>query len=645
MGYYFLMSLNEEQTRAVQHRLDHPACLIAGAGSGKTRVLTERIRYLIEQRQVPQSRILALTFTNRAADEMKSRLAVADRSVLQPQISTIHSMALSLVREAPTLFGLRRGFTILEEYQQKKLLEHIIEEKGYGEHLEAWKLGEAIEFHRARGIGFSSEYTPEYHEEYGQWEHGGYHSFDEDGLEVWEAFEKQKATNNVVDFSDMILLTVRKGNTDSAWLANIASRFDHVLMDEAQDTNIPQWELVQMFLAPGNLNFYAVGDLSQSIYGFNGAVPRLLKEFSEGWRGAVPDLYKIERNHRSVPEIVRLANAIQRKMTETIPIQMQSFREIAGEKGLAKLTQAMLPSDIAAAVASEIYTGAHRTTPPIPFKDNAILVRSATQIRDIEGELLKYRIPYVVLGGTGLLGTEEVRDVLAFLKVAANPADFISFERAARTLPKVGKVTVDKVRNDADMTGTTLLQAAAKQPALAGFAETMQQVQASLDNAEQAMAIILDTVGYRNVLRTKYTKESWKLEHKLESLKRFSDLIRSLAEEKGEASVHEVVERLAMGEQEKDDPQGRVVVSTIHKAKGKEWYRVYVWSVVEGYLPHKFSSKRPEEVEEERRLWYVAVTRPKDILVICLPTMVKYMGSEPKRAQPSRFLYEVGIVK
>jgi len=403
---------------------------------------------------------------------------------------------------------------------------------------------------------------------------------------------------------------------------------------------------VNMQLSPENKNFYVVGDMSQSIYGFNGAMPRLLKEYSEGWRGSVPALYRIKRNHRSVPEVVGLANAIQRKMTETIPLQMESWRGLNGERGNTKMLQAMLPSDIAEIAAREIYMGANRAQPPIPYKDNAILVRSASQIRDIEGELVKLRIPYIVRGGRGLLGTEEVRDLLSFLRLATNPNDFMAFTRAVSIPPrKVGKVTLEKLRQVADVVcGGDLIEACKTMPEkLDSFVAAMKEVQTHIADAPSALAAVLDAIGYVGYVKEKYGHDTDKVKMKLENIGRLSMLVKGLMDT-GCATTEDVVFRLTMEKAAEGDPQGQVVISTIHAAKGLEWGRVYVFSVVEGYLPHSWS-RSPEEIEEERRLWYVAITRAKDKLVVCVPSMTKYANSEPRKALPSRFLFEVGIMK
>src|SRR5208337_1717161 len=302
------MQLNEEQTLAVEHPVGSPACLIAGAGSGKTRVLQSRVEWLISM-GIPPRRLLAITFTNKASSEILSRIVESNPSLIQigPRVCTIHSLALSAIRKNPIGFGLQTKVTPLDDYDQIEMFKKIIGREDSD--IKPWDVRDKISYHRARAVGFAVDYTNEVHQEALK-RHSGYHAMTKDEHEIWQTYEKEKTKNSVVDFDDMVHLCVRRGRQDEKWRAAVQRMFDHVLMDEAQDTNPVQWEFVNMLLSPTNMNLYVVGDMSQSIYGFSGAVPELLKEYSEGWRGVVPALYKIVRNHRSGKNIVNLANSI-----------------------------------------------------------------------------------------------------------------------------------------------------------------------------------------------------------------------------------------------------------------------------------------------------------------------------------------------
>lgn len=668
--------LNEEQTAAVRHPIGSPAVLIAGAGSGKTKVLTERVRWLMEQGVAPR-RICTLTFTNRAAGELKERLGIRLGSApeKEPRVGTIHSLALSGIRKNPRAFDLGDHVTPLDEYDQSKLLRRLIEEfdeeqsskierdKGF-----EYAVLEKISFHRARGVGFSDEYTSAVHK-LALEQYGGYHALTEEYVELWKRFQEEKRRQSVVDFDDMLHFVVRRMRRDPQWKASLGRQFEHVLMDEAQDTNPVQWEFVNGLLAEDNPNLYTVGDLGQSIFGFNGAVPRILKDYSEHWRGHTPVMYRIARNHRSTREIVFLANKIQGTMTETIPLQMQTHREEDGE-WITMFDKT--PQIIAGNIAQQIAAGVQRG---ILYKDNAVLTRSGAQMRDIEGELIRRRIPYVIRGGRALLQTEEVRDILAYLRLAANPKDFTAFMRCC-AVPRcgVGEVALHKLRTVArEQYDGDLLEAAKSNERLEKLISIIQQIKMFSEHPVTAVQKLLSIFDYRAYILKKYTDDPDKVEIKLENIDRFVFVMMSTVEEsamslddfifqmaldrskqeQGQKQLY--AHQLAAGEltqaqyerKMEDIKRGAVVISTIHSAKGLEWKRVYVTNLFEGSLPNKFSLGSEGEVEEERRLVYVACTRAKDTLVLCVPELLpgKKNRKDFYRVAPSRFLKEIGVTK
>jgi DNA helicase-2/ATP-dependent DNA helicase PcrA len=670
------MKLNEEQTLAVEHPTGKPAVLIAGAGSGKTRVLTERVRWLMDQGVQPR-RICAITFTNKAAGELKERLGMGNVSAdKEPRVSTIHSLALNGIRKNPQAFGLSDRVTPLDEWDQSQLMKKVIErylakqgkEVNEDTKINHYSVLEKIGFHRARGVGFRDEYTDAVHEK-ALSEHAGYHALTEEALDLWEMFEDEKRKNSVVDFDDMLHLVVRRLRNDPQWKAVLQKQFDHVLMDEAQDTNPVQWEFVNGLLGPDNPNLYVVGDMSQSIYGFNGAVPAILKHYSEEWRGQVPIMYRIAKNHRSQKDIVHLANKIQKTMTHTIPLQMQTFRE---EDGLIKKVVACLPQDIANTIAAEIQKEAGRKKEPVLYKENAILVRSAIQIRDIEGELVRRRIPYVVRGGRGLLQTEEVRDILAYLRLASNHKDFIAFIRCC-AVPRcgVGEVALNKLRIEANQRfDGDLIEAAKENQRLHNLVGIVDQITTFKEAPITALEKLLSLFDYRAYVREKYKKDFDKVKTKLENIERFVLMVIALTEGT-ETTLDDLIFQMTLDRPKGDDTEkvlydaqlatgeltkeqydkkieelknGSVTISTIHSAKGLEWKRVYVTNIVEGSLPHRYSMGSDEEIEEERRLFYVACTRAKDILVLCVPEK-QQIQANTQRLAPSRFLAEIGVTK
>ena len=660
------MKLNEEQTLAVQHPINEPACLIAGAGSGKTRVLTERVRYLMNEKGVIPKRICAVTFTNKAAGELLNRLGLDDTTPQdkRPRVSTIHSLALGAIRKNPPAFSLGDEITLndkvspLDDYDQTQMMKKIIEREKITD-TNPYQILEKISFHRARGVGFMKDYTAEIAEE-AERIHAGYHALDEVGLKLWGFYEKEKARNSVVDFDDMLHLTVRRFRVDTKWRESIQRMWDHVLMDEAQDTNPVQWEFVNSLLAPDNPNIYVVGDMSQSIYGFNGAVPKILKDFSENWRGMQPKLYRIARNHRSVPEIVSVANTIQSHMTRTIPLKMESWRGINNEHGQKEFIKGVMARDIAANIAVEIFKDNEKFlrdehvkslggTPrvaaakPIPYRNNCILVRAAIQVRDIEGELVRRRIPYIVRGGRGLLQTEEVRDILAYLRLATNHKDFMAFVRAAQVPRRgCGEVALEKIRTTANARFKGDLVEAAKvdkNVKIASFGDIIGILTQFSEDPVRMLEQALSLTKYPDYINDKYKSDKGKVKTKLENLERFGTLIEGLAEDKT-MTTEDMIFQLTLDRPKDGDESGSVTISTIHSAKGLEWQRVYVANLVEGSLPHRFSMGDEEEIEEERRLFYVACTRARDYLLLCVPAMSQ-QGPNTINLRPSRFLAEI----
>jgi superfamily I DNA/RNA helicase len=630
------MRLNEEQTLAANHPEGEAALLLAGAGAGKTATITERISKLIEL-GIPARKVLALTFTNKAATEIRER--VLKRTGLTeetgPYLTTIHSLALRFIRRNPEGFGLQPKISILDDYDQAMLLKKIIERNEW--EVNPWKIRESISYHRARGIGFLVDYTPEVHK-IAEEAHGGYHALGTVEKQIWKHYEGDKRGSSCVDFDDLIWLVNARFAADPAWGAKVQALFAHVIMDEAQDTSGPCWQFVNNLLGPDNRNLMVVGDLNQSIYAFSGATPQLIMEYAAEWRGRAPMLYRIVCNHRSVPEIVKLANLIQSKMTDTLPLQMTSFRGENGEHGKTRIFRDQFPRDISARIAAEISNSSRS------YREFAILLRSATQLRDIENELIRARVPYVVRGGKGLLATEEVRDILAYLRFATNTKDFSALSRAIAA-PKrgVGDVTLEALHKTAlaEHDGD-LLQAARKSlPKIAQFADTISVLQTFTADPNKALDAVFKMSGYLDHIKKKYTKNKELVEKKIENLTRLRDMVAALTSE-AEVSTDDLVFQLTMDRADKSDEKGAVTISTIHSAKGLEWNVVFVFNVVEGQLPHRFASGSEAEIEEERRLFYVAVTRARDAVALCVPSMYQN-GPNVGRSDPSRFLVELGI--
>src|SRR5208282_5062606 len=465
--------------------------------------------------------------------------------------------------------------------------------------------------------------------------------------ESWRGFFKTAAANIIPDLMDIPV----EGRNKSVKISKISRRFYD--------------GLVYSLDVEGEHTYIADGlVVGNSIYSFTGAAPYLLKQYSENWRGVTPHMYKIVRNHRSVPQIVNLANLIQTKMGEgSIPLKMESWRGINGENGKIETLRGTMSADVAANIAIEIFKDNEKfvkdasvqaaggtprvsSAKPIAYRENFILVRAAIQIRDIETELVKRRIPYVVRGGRGLLQTEEVRDILAYMRLATNHRDFMAFVRAAQ-VPRCGcgEVALEKIRATANALHDGDLIIAAendKNVKIAAFGGVVRLITQFREDPVAALEQTLSLTQYRTYIQDKYKRDSGKVKTKLENIDRFGSLIEGLVVD-GAMTAEDMIFQLTLDRPKDDDESGAVTISTIHSAKGLEAKRVYIANIVEGSLPHKFSCGNEEEVREERRLFYVACTRARDYLILCIPAMLQ-QGPNVTNLRPSRFLSEIGIL-
>jgi superfamily I DNA/RNA helicase len=645
----YIDKLDEFQRPAAVHPLGHPALIVSGAGSGKTSTMTARVKWVIEE-GIPERRVAAITFTNKAAAELRHRLGYGDNPLVGPRVSTIHSLSLGAIRMDPTGFGLNKRVTPIDTGDQNDLIKHLLQQHSKDpkfKELKSWDILDKVGYHRARGLGFSRDYTETIHKAALQI-HSGMHALTPEEMVVWQEYEKAKTSTSVVDFDDMLHLVVRRGQEDGHWRSRLEKMFLTVLVDEAQDTNPVQWQFIEMLIHPDVKDLYAVGDLSQSIYGWNGAAPEILAGMVDNWRGHVPNLYKLENNYRSHEKIVKFANRIQQTMTGTVPLVMKHKRAaVEGFSGKLSLINGTTPRDIAQEIASTIaHDNRLKAASSFKFKDNAILVRSAAQVSDFEAALVSCRVPYVVRGGQSLFQTEEAKDLFSYLKLVANPNDLQAYSRAI-SIPKrgVGPAAVEKVKKIADTKfDGDMVQASVsyEHMSIQPFGRLIQEIAATEHPVDLIVKIIRET-KYKLILADRYGKDPEKLETKVGNLDRIIEAVQLLVEDNPTATCSDIIFRITMnGKEESEKEDGVTVISTIHSAKGLEWPRVYVAGMIEGSIPSRFS-RLPAEIEEERRLFYVAATRARDYLALCIPQVIM-RGPNANRVAPSRFLQELGVV-
>jgi ATP-dependent DNA helicase Rep len=330
-------------------------------------------------------------------------------------------------------------------------------------------------------------------------------------------------------------------------------------------------------------------------------------------------------------------------MTDTIPLQMESHRGGKEEHGQIILRQSHTPRDLAESISNSILNRNSK----VQYKDISILVRAGSQVRDIETELVKNRVPYIVRGAMGLLQAEEVKDILSYLKIASNSRDFSALRRSSG-VPKrgVGDAALERVmlnaneRHNGDLMAS--LKAASPQK-LQGYVMIIDELEKRSHNPSDAIDYLVKAIHYEDYLKKKYTKHRDKLEQKLVNIERLKEMINALIAER-EMTIDDVVFQLTMQDQKDIGGDGKVIISTIHAAKGLEWKTVYVVGLYDGSIPHKFCVS-DEEICEERRLFYVACTRAKDTLVLGVPAAIEFAYKEPQWVAPSRFLTELGVCK
>ncbi|MBT8492453.1 MAG: UvrD-helicase domain-containing protein [Deltaproteobacteria bacterium] len=626
--------LNPEQLKAVEYG-EGPLMVLAGAGSGKTRVLVHRIARLVEKGVRPH-RILAVTFTNKAAGEMRERLeGMMGYRAGSMWISTFHSTCARLLRLYHGAVGLSRDFAIYDDDDQKKILQAILKEEGLDDSMTPRSCAVLIDRAKNRGEDPCESF------------HGNY--ADDIIRQVYPRYQERLAREDAVDFNDL-LLKVRDMAKHEVVGPELAGMFDHVLVDEFQDTNLVQFALVKHWVSQtGNLT--VVGDDDQSIYSWRGAEPRNLLDFDRAYPRATA--IKLEQNYRSSAMILRAANGIIQNnfdrhekalWTDRDPGEPVLWEESSDERGEA--------SFIAAAIHG-LQQEEQRE-----LGDIAILYRTHAQSRVLEETLRQENISYRIVGGVSFFQRKEIKDIRGYLRLVINPQADLAFERIVNTPTRgIGKTTVERLKAFARKTGISMLEAAraagrGQVPAIKGAAAKkvmafvtiidglVEVVTAGASVAE----IIIQTVersGYRDRLEKEDTPES---RDRLQNLSELVSMATDYDDEAdGASSLVEFEERISLASTADAEHGGSsVTMMTIHAAKGLEFPVVFVAGMEDGLFPslreRDYDSK--DSLEEERRLAYVAFTRAMDRLVLT-STRTRRVWNEIRLNHPSRFLDEI----
>ena len=616
-----LEELNERQREAVLYN-DGPLLIIAGAGAGKTKTLTTKIAYLIEKKNVAPENILAITFTNKAAKEMKDRLfKTIGQTAKYLEVSTFHSFGLKLLRENYDALGYDKNFVIMDSDDSLTVVKKIIKDIGYDP-----KIYNPRAIRNKISSCKNEMTTPEAYERYAA------SDFEKVVQEVYAKYEKKLQRNNSVDFDDLLLLPIELFKNNPDILNKYQNLYQYILIDEYQDTNEAQYILTKM-LSAKNRKITCVGDDSQSIYSFRGANYKNILNFEKDYKDAKTIL--LEQNYRSTSNILDAANQVIKNNKMRKDKNLWTSRGI-GEK--IKYYRAYNERDEAQYVIRKIKELTNRN---VEYKDIAVLYRTNAQSRVLEEEMLKENLPYRVIGSFYFYSRKEIKDLIAYLRLIHNSKDNVSLLRVINT-PKrgIGLKTIENLTIQADAMGVSIYEAisSGKELEFKNLIEKLKEMSKDLTLTE-LIDKVLDASGMKKELEDEKTLEA---EVRLENLEEFKSITKTFEEREGLISLEDFLLEISLisdVEEYKDDPN-RISLMTVHSVKGLEFDHVFVVGMEEGIFPHINSLMDNSELEEERRLCYVAITRAKDDLHLVNARRRTLFGKE--QINPvSRFLGEI----
>lgn len=626
------MQLNAPQQQAVAH-VQGPLLVFAGAGSGKTRVITYRIANLLAQYNVPPYRILAVTFTNKAAAEMKERLVAlgSEELVRDLWVGTFHSVCCRLLRRYHEEVGLKRNFIIYDDGDQKALMARIIRSEGLDERLHQPK-AMLSKIHRQKQEGIAPDQVKLA---------GG---DDEIWLDLYHRYERALLTANAVDFDDLILHVLRIAESDGFAGRELRERFDYVLVDEFQDTNAIQYRLVRALASRGNL--CVVGDDDQSIYSWRGADIRNIRDFKRDFPKAC--VVKLEQNYRSSGHIVKAALGVISRSLGREPKELWTEAEPGARVLICGTSDERAEAGLVVeSVQRELRNGT-------AAEQIAVFYRINAQSRVFEEAFRGARVPYQVIGGMRFFERAEIKDVMSYLRLIENPMSDGDLVRVINTPARgIGAKTLERLLQTAHARAQSAFDAldavivdtslgAGPRKKLAAFRKLMLELRQRAPNlrpAELAREVVSRT-NYREALQQADTPEA---DARIENLEEFIGSLEEYeadAEAAGEeASLAGYLERVSLiADIDSSEDAGAVSMMTVHSAKGLEFESVYLTGMEEKVFPYRgIDGEAPEELEEERRLAYVAITRARRHLTITHAGTRTLFG-QTRYQQPSRFL-------
>ena len=628
-----LKGLNDKQYEAVI-TTEGPVLVIAGAGSGKTKVLTHKIAYLMQEKKVLPWNILAITFTNKAANEMKERIAnLVGEDAKDIWMGTFHSICVRILRKHIDKIGYDSSFIIFDTSDQKSLIKKCLKELQIDDKQFSEKNVQAEISNAKNEMLEPGQYAFKVHGDFRR----------EKIATVYELYQKRLKENNAIDFDDIINFTI-KIFTENPEIANYySSKFKYVLVDEYQDTNKSQFTLVKM-LADVNKNITVVGDNDQGIYSFRGADISNILNFEKDFQNT--KIIKLEQNYRCTGNILKAANAII-KNNETI--YEKKLWTQNDEGSLPKVYSADNEYDEASFIVDQI--SRLKREENYKYSDFAVLYRMNTQSRAIEDILRREAVPYKMVGGLKFYERKEIKDIISYLRLVQNPADNLSLIRIINE-PKrgIGKTSLDKVEQIANQTENSMYEIIkdANEYGLnrvylnsREFVDLIEDARSKKDTMQisEFIQYILKKSGYIKALEDEKTIEA---ENRIENLEEFLSVAMEFEKEEAENTLQNFLEGMTLSSDidNVEETEDSVTLMTLHSAKGLEFPVVFLVGMEEGIFPGYRSIGEPEAIEEERRLCYVGVTRARENLFLTCSKMRTVFGSTSCNL-PSRFLEEI----
>ena len=618
-----LYGLNERQQEAIK-TLDGPMLVLAGAGSGKTKVLTTKVAYLLEERDVSPKNILAITFTNKAAKEMKDRIfSLIGREAFLIQISTFHSFGLKILKENYDLLGYESNFTILDASDSETVIKKIMKD---------YDIDSSKYNYRAIKSSISSNKNEMVGVE--EFKKFVYNDYDEVVLKVYEEYEKELKRSNAIDFDDLLILPLKLFNEHKEVLEKYQEQYKYVFIDEYQDTNKPQYILSKLISAKYK-NITVVGDNDQAIFTWRGADYKNILNFEKDYEDA--KVVILDENYRSTKTILKAANNVIKhnklRKEKNLWTENEDGNKITYYKAFDEKDESFY-------VIKEIKKLLDEGVNP---NDICVLYRANAQSRGIEDAFLENNISYRIVGSFAFYQRKEIKDLLSYLKLIHNEKDDVSLLRVIN-YPKrgIGNKTIEELTIAANNNGTCLYDAieSGKELEFKKIIEELKKASEKMSLTE-FIDLVLDKTGIRPELKSERTLEA---DIRLENLEEFKSITRTVEEIDGIASLGDFLDEISLvtdASEKQEDGQDKVTLMTMHAVKGLEFDYVFVIGVEEGLFPHLNSMNSEDELEEERRLCYVAITRARKKLYI-INARSRLLYGKVSSNVPSRFIAEIG---